>query len=346
MARDLHQDEATRDMLPPITLHQAREQSKAIWARDLQGLYEHTRERFADVRWIPAANFVNDEHGAEILTDNDRAMDAEDMDAMLRSKAADAVTPSSAQDSIFAHKAIIYVRASRAFKDRFFPIAVGSSPSNGASMLSPPSAADSTSLVAGRHRSSSRLSAVGSQPNSRVSNTPSVTSRPRGASLNAPGQAAIDVEGRMLLSDQETPELLKQALEWLYTGHGIPLDSGAKASSSLADLAGPGGSFEQNLLNDGIGSEIGLIRAKGIDGTNALQRKHLSFQHIKLSQVSFRPRTRFAKYQCACSSLNRTSPTCGGAGYTPMLKSGSVRLPTWQPQLRRARPPPSNQNQP
>lgn len=295
MARDLYQDEATDDTLPPIALHQAREQSKAIWARDLQGLYEHTRERFADVRWIPASKFMTDEHHAEILRDNDGAMEADDMDAMLRPKAGDAIAPSTERDGIFAHKAIIYVRASRAFKDRFFPVAFGSSPSNGVSMLSQPTVADSAS-AAGGHRPSSRLSVVKSQPNSHASNTPSGTSRRPGASLYASGHANAESEGRMLLSDQETPELLKQALEWLYTGHGVPLDSGAKASSSLADLAGPGGSFEQNLLNDGIGSEISVIRAKGVDGIDALQREQLSFQHIKLSQVSFRPGTRFNKY--------------------------------------------------
>jgi hypothetical protein len=299
MARDLHQEEVMHEKLPPPALHQTREQSKAIWARDLQGLYEHTRERFGDVKWVPIENLAEAEHDAEILKDSDGAVGAEEMDALLQLRSSDVTNPSTAEDGIFAHKAMVYVRASKAFKDRFFPVTIGSSTSNLASLLPSTFVSDSASLAPGRLRSSSRLSAVSNQTSSRRADSQTGESRLNANSVDSPsatsrrpataysygvGHTDIDAEGRLVLPDQGTPEMLKQALQWLYTGHGAP--EGTEISTSLTDLGRHGGALDQELLGDSILPDVGLIRAKGVDGKDVLNRKQVSIDRSKLAQAS------------------------------------------------------------
>lgn len=69
------------------SLNQATERSRQRWAADLRHLLDNARSHYADVEWVEDAQADDD-----------------------------------VEDAICAHKAIIYVRASKAFKDQYFAV--------------------------------------------------------------------------------------------------------------------------------------------------------------------------------------------------------------------------------
>lgn len=306
------------------SLHQVREQSKAIWVRDLRGLYEHAKERFADVKWIDSSNSVLEGIGeAEYLQDG--SIGAEAVDELLQLEPSGEDSCDNASQAVFAHKAIVYARASKAFKDRFFPVllAGGFSSPNLTSVATQSSLSSASVPNLFRHslgtepstshnrsslrrtssqerfvpfsQSTSELGFVNSDANGR--HTPyaydksSLYTRPPTAASSQPADGRIpnrfeiDQDSRLTLSHHGMPEMLKQALEWLYTAEGPFQEMNTKAlgfPSSEAVLAAvnPDSRIEDSL------QETGLISAKGVDGQNSVHGKKLSINRIRLAQVS------------------------------------------------------------
>lgn len=138
------------------TLPKAIEASRKIWANDLQALLENAKSRFADVQWVDLPGKVDD---------------------------------APIGDPVWGHKAIIYVRAPKSFKDRYFTFPNPSARSLSANL----------NTVSMFDRSVSALS----------HNTQAIAGHSFGA-----GKAFLS------LSHHGTPELLRSQLQWLYTAQG------------------------------------------------------------------------------------------------------------------------------
>lgn len=325
MAQDHDPVDSAERPSPSPSLHHARDQSKATWVRDLQGLYEHAKQRFADVKWIENTKGEIDGCGeAEYLRDGSGSIGAEAMDQLLEQEPLDEDSFVNESEDIFAHKAIVYARAPKAFKTRFFPIllAGGSNASTRAS-VAPQSSLSSASVP--------NLSQQGfntERPASRDSFLPRPSSRPRGVSLtqstselnfdhpgsnghaialerddltaSRPATASsylvddqslppynMDGDGRMTLSHHGLPEMLKQGLQWLYTAEGS-LDElsadGLGISASGSSIA----TLSQEMVREDAVHATGLISAKGVDGKNSVQGKKLAISRMRLAQVSLR----------------------------------------------------------
>lgn len=318
-----HVNSAER-LSPPPSLHHARDQSKATWARDLQGLYEHAKDRFADVKWIDDTEGAANGGGeAEYLRDGDGSIGAEVMDQPLGEEPSNEDPLVTEPEAIFAHKAIVYARAPKAFKERFFPILLASD-SNLASVTAQ-SSVSSVSVpnllhhALGTERSTSRNSSSSQRPLSRLrgvsfsqstsqlnfdrpgsngqdiapnGDSPSGSTRPATATSHlsdahrlAPNET--DNEGRLTLSHHDMPEMLKQGLQWLYTAEGS-LDelSADQLGTSISGLSSI--SQSQEILGDDMPRTTGLISAKGVNGKNSVQDKKLTISRMRLAQVSSR----------------------------------------------------------
>lgn len=310
---------------PSPTLHQAREQSKATWTRDLQGLCEHAKERFADVKWIDRP--IDDLEGAgeaEYLRDGDESIGAEAMDQLWKQEPSNEDTLVREPDPIFAHKAIIYARAPKAFKERFFPVLLvgGSSNLNLASIATQLSLSSASVPNLSQHgldtdRSTSRNSSSLQRPSSRARRISfshstselsydrsesnglltasaydgsSTSTRPPTASSHpVNGHSApryvMDNDGRLTLSHQGMPEMLKQGLQWLYTAEGSfdgLRTEGLDFSHSDLSSATP----SQEILGEDAVQRTGLISAKGVDGRDSVHDKKLTISRMRLAQVS------------------------------------------------------------
>ncbi|KAJ9114602.1 hypothetical protein QFC20_001477, partial [Naganishia adeliensis] len=308
---------------PSPTLHQAREQSKATWTRDLQGLCEHAKERFADVKWIDRP--IDDLEGtgeSEYLRDGDGSIGAEAMDQLLKQEPSNEDTLVREPDPIFAHKAIIYARAPKAFKERFFPVLLvgGSSNLNLASIATQSSLSSASVPNLSQHgldtdRSTSRNSSSLQRPSSRArrisfshstSELSSDRSEPNGlltasaydgssTSTRPPTASShpvnghfapryvLDNDGRLTLSHQGMPEMLKQGLQWLYTAEGS--FDGLRTEGldfSHSDLSSA--TLSHEILGEDAVQRTGLISAKGVDGRDSVHDKKLTISRMRLAQ--------------------------------------------------------------
>lgn len=310
---------------PPPTLHQAREQSKATWTRDLQGLHEHAKERFADVKWLDSVN--GDSEGvdeAEYLRDGDGLIGMEVVDQLLKEEPSSEDTFVKETDAVFAHKAIVYARAPKAFKERFFPVLLlGGLSSPNLASVAPRSSLSSASIPnlsrhgLGTDRSASRNYSSLQRPSSRArrislshstselssdhaesigrltasaNDTSSTFTRPPTASSHPADDHfasphVMDNDGRLTLSHQGMPEMLKQGLQWLYTAEGS--FNGLRAEGlgfSHSELSSA--TLSREILGEDVIQTTGLISAKAVDGKNPVHDKKLTISRMRLAQVS------------------------------------------------------------
>ncbi|EIW68712.1 hypothetical protein TREMEDRAFT_12167, partial [Tremella mesenterica DSM 1558] len=146
--------------------------STDIWARDLRALFEHAKDRFGDVSW-------ESEDGGE---------------------------------RIWGHKAVIYARAPKAFKEQYFitrSLTRSPSPANGY-FLPPLFPSSRPSSPPSSFRRPSTIAATQSSL--------SVASHASDNTLRAPSTGP---DGILRLTHGDTPELFQAQLEWIYTGEGF-----------------------------------------------------------------------------------------------------------------------------
>ncbi|KAJ9103386.1 hypothetical protein QFC19_004485 [Naganishia cerealis] len=281
MTQPLGQEESPE---PPskLTLQHAREQSKATWTRDLQGIYEHAKERFADVKWVEHVNDdPSDWEEAEFLTEDKVAISTDAVNAILTLKSPHEEKHLDETDVIFGHKAIIYARASKAFKDRYFPVSV--------------TGTSSTQKSDGTHALDHYPATSVSTPN--LHHQPQGTRSSRSASSLSPlplarswieDGASSDLNqlpdfgrGVSTLSHHGTPEMLKQAVEWLYTAR-IPLqpDTAALKFNQMGR-----GEEVLDLISEADAEIQGLVSAKGANGLDMVGVKRLQIDQLRLAQM-------------------------------------------------------------
>ncbi|ORY22450.1 hypothetical protein BCR39DRAFT_551657 [Naematelia encephala] len=177
-------------------------ESTDVWARDLRSVFEHAKDRFGDVSW-------ESEEGSE---------------------------------RIWGHKAMIYARAPKAFKDRSFIT---------------------------RHFARSPTSLRSPSPSSNFAPPPSPY--PPSFRLNAPGRSSslsvdtlrppLDSSQVLRLTHGDTPELFAAQLEWLYTGEGfgdvvewISAEDDSGLGASIRDSLGRRGN--QAERQDKLGQDL------------------------------------------------------------------------------------------
>lgn len=87
--------------------------SQRIYARDLRALYEHARDRFGDVRWgdLDQEWMGSSGQGTSANQVTIKQLVESDFEP-VESTAATQPLKAQEQDDVWAHKAIIYVRAS------------------------------------------------------------------------------------------------------------------------------------------------------------------------------------------------------------------------------------------
>lgn len=281
MTQSLRQEEQSSETSFARSLQQAREQSKATWARDLQGIYEHAKERFADITWVADAhpNSVSSED-AEVLKDDHGAVAATAVDAILspeQERHLDDV------DAIFGHKAIIYARAPKAFKDRYFPVSATGMPSNqnhGPAPLPAHRAATSASTPNLHCRT------TGTEATRSTSSFALLpTAKPLAEHDEVKGSSQITYgPGVSVLSHHGMPEMLKQALEWLYTAK-VPSEQDAPALEFMTTGCGED-PMDRIAEDDGGTQNLGLISAKGANGVDMVKAKVFRMCQLRLAQVS------------------------------------------------------------
>ncbi|RXK42234.1 hypothetical protein M231_00592 [Tremella mesenterica] len=231
--------------------------STDIWARDLRALFEHAKDRFGDVSW-------ESEDGGE---------------------------------RIWGHKAVIYARAPKAFKEQYFitrSLTRSPSPANGY-FLPPLFPSSRPSSPPSSFRRPSTIAATQSSL--------SVASHASDNTLRAPSTGP---DGILRLTHGDTPELFQAQLEWIYTGEGfgnvvewisaedetsIPVPSTSSPNPGLGLGLGLGGS-----LRDSLGRRGGLAERRekmGQDLTYMWRSKlyadvriHLSPDPISMSDGS------------------------------------------------------------
>jgi hypothetical protein len=318
-----HINLAERSTTPP-TLHQAREQSKATWTRDLQGLHEHAKERFADVKWVDSVK--NDSKGvdeAEYLRDGDGLIGMEAMDQLLQQEPPVEDVFVHEPEAVFAHKAIVYARAPKAFKERFFPVLLVGGPSsphlasvstqssssasvpnlsrhglgmdrsesrNSSSLQRPSSRArrisfshSTSELSSGHSESNGALRASAYDASSTFTRPPTASSHPADDHLARPH--VMDNDGRLTLSHQGMPETLKEGLQWLYTAEGSFHELRTEGLHfSHSELSSA--TLSQEILGEDAVQTTGLISAMGGDGKNSVHDKKLAITRMRLAQVS------------------------------------------------------------
>ncbi|ORX34351.1 hypothetical protein BD324DRAFT_583444 [Kockovaella imperatae] len=179
-------------------------ESLSVWAKELRALFDHAKERFGDVTW-----------------------ENED--------------DSSGRSRIWGHKAVIYARAPKAFKDRYFisrpfsrsPASLRSpSPSFPSQFPDTPSSPHPSSATNSFHRPSP---------------VPAHSGRTSTLSVNtikSEGTLRANGDGVLRLTHGDTPELFQAQLEWLYTGEGF---GDVVEWISAEDDSGIGGSIRDSL---------------------------------------------------------------------------------------------------
>ncbi|KAJ9104419.1 hypothetical protein QFC21_001914 [Naganishia friedmannii] len=280
MTLSLRQDQTSPEAPAGPSLQQAREQSKATWARDLQGIYEHAKERFADVKWVADVdNDPLDREEAEILKDDAGAMPVDTVDALL------ATVPEgylNDVDAIFGHKAIIYARAPKAFKDRYFSnsaTGISGDQQYGGSTAPGRHTATSASTPNLHHQSQApgaarSINSFASLPKAKSWTDDDVTN-----ALNRPSTCG---RGVSTLSHHGTPEMLKQALEWLYTAK-VPTDQDTPALELI--ITNPSEVLMHSITeNDSDRPNVGLISAKGVNGVDMVGVKTFKMGQLRLAQ--------------------------------------------------------------
>ncbi|BEI95000.1 uncharacterized protein CcaverHIS019_0705810 [Cutaneotrichosporon cavernicola] len=161
-------------------------------------------------------------------------------------------------DRVWAHKAIVYVRAPKAFKDRYFitgakSITLARSPTS----LSGPSPTPYLLSASSAHGSPSP------NPWRAASSSLSVDTAGSDGTLRAPtvSVAGSSADGVLRLRHEDAPELFRAQLEWLYTGEGfgdvVEWISGERegtSNTSLRDSLGRRGDVSER--RDKLGQDL------------------------------------------------------------------------------------------
>jgi hypothetical protein len=280
MTLTLGEEDPPLEAASGLSLQQAREQSKSIWARDLQGIYEHAKERFADVQWVADTSVdSSDDEQAEILEDHSGAIPPDAVDAILSAENPRYLDDA---DAIFGHKAIIYARAPKAFKDRYFPVSATGVPSSqnyGGIPERPTATSASTPNLhqqkqgVGRARSTSSFAFL-----------PTTKSWIDDDETNALNQLSTSGRGVSTLSHHGTPEMLKETLEWLYTAK-VPAEQDTPALGFIK-LGRSEHARDGFGEDDGETQNLGLVSAKGVNGVDMVGAKTFKMCQLRLAQVS------------------------------------------------------------
>ncbi|KAJ9114976.1 hypothetical protein QFC22_005304 [Naganishia vaughanmartiniae] len=280
MTLSLRQEEPALDPSSVLSPQQSREQSIATWARDLQGIYEHAKERFADVKWVADVDGGSDDgETAEFLKDDNGAIAVDDVDAILSTT--NERQPNDS-DAIFGHKAIIYARAPKAFKDRYFPVSATGIPSNQSHGRTPAPARHAATSASTLNLHQQPQGTGATRSTSSFAFLPTETSWPNDDEANDLNQLSTCSRGVSTLSHHSTPEMLKQALEWLYTAK-VPSeqDTSALEFITIGRSEDTGDEFAEEV---GETQHLGLVSAKGVNGVDMVGAKTFKMGQLRLAQ--------------------------------------------------------------